>query len=253
MIATRDLAIEVAGRPWVPVRVEGHGPYWFLLDTGCLSASLSSSVVRELALPDEDGWVTVRSLAVGDTCWLALGLGHDDCGALGNRLGHRLDGFLGSRLFASSGLVLMLDYPGRTLSLLPRDDVEPFALELPLRVAGGYPLVPVQIHGTGPYWFLLDTGASTSVISTDLASRLSLPRGEARAAHGARDSLEAHSTMISAMAVGPIEQHGLDVAIMDCTGISATAGCQVDGYVGHDFLSHRRVAIDYAGGRLGLR
>ena len=48
---------------------------------------------------------------------------------------------------------------------------------IPLRVvAGRLLLVPVSVNGTGPYPFLLDTGATSSMIDEALAGRLALPR-----------------------------------------------------------------------------
>ena len=48
---------------------------------------------------------------------------------------------------------------------------------IPLRVvAGRLLIVPVRIDGTGPYPFLLDTGATRSLVDEALADRLRLPR-----------------------------------------------------------------------------
>jgi hypothetical protein len=38
-------------------------------------------------------------------------------------------------------------------------------------------LVPIYVNGHGPYRFLLDTGASHSVLSQDVADRLEIPSG----------------------------------------------------------------------------
>src|SRR5258708_161374 len=40
---------------------------------------------------------------------------------------------------------------------------------------GGRPIVDVSINGTGPYRFILDTGASMTVIADDLKIELALP------------------------------------------------------------------------------
>jgi predicted aspartyl protease len=54
-------------------------------------------------------------------------------------------------------------------------------------------VVPVTINGRGPYRFLLDTGASTTILSTAIADRLNLPnrrRATLRSAGGNEPSTE---------------------------------------------------------------
>src|SRR5689334_5038561 len=46
---------------------------------------------------------------------------------------------------------------------------------LPMQDAGGRPVVDVRINGRGPYRFILDTGASTTVIDAGLNRELALP------------------------------------------------------------------------------
>src|SRR3954454_14333506 len=43
--------------------------------------------------------------------------------------------------------------------------------------------VPVRLSGTGPYRFLIDTGADRTAISAELASRLKYAPGETAAVH----------------------------------------------------------------------
>jgi hypothetical protein len=48
-------------------------------------------------------------------------------------------------------------------------------ISVPMLDAGGRPVVEVSINGSGPYRFILDTGASTTVIADDLIAELKLP------------------------------------------------------------------------------
>jgi predicted aspartyl protease len=47
----------------VPVRVNGHGPYDFVLDTGASSSTVSRSLVRRLRLPRTGSTAHVRGVA----------------------------------------------------------------------------------------------------------------------------------------------------------------------------------------------
>lgn len=53
---------------------------------------------------------------------------------------------------------------------IPREGVT-----FPMQDMGGRPVVDLKINGTGPYRFVLDTGATTTVISEELSRELSLP------------------------------------------------------------------------------
>src|SRR5216684_4175785 len=71
---------------------------------------------------------------------------------------------------------------------LPADAPAAQKIELPaggISVAmgdlGGRPIVEVSINGKGPYRFILDTGASVTVISDDLKDELALPAGVSNA------------------------------------------------------------------------
>ena len=50
---------------------------------------------------------------------------------------------------------------------------------------GGRPLVEVDINGNGPYRFILDTGASHTLVDEDLSKQLSLPAAPATSARPA--------------------------------------------------------------------
>jgi hypothetical protein len=64
---------------------------------------------------------------------------------------------------------------------VPRDGVT-----VPMQDMGGRPVVELKINGRGPYRFILDTGAMTTVVNDDLSRELSLssPRGMQVAAAG---------------------------------------------------------------------
>jgi hypothetical protein len=50
----------------VPVKINGHGPYEFVLDTGASSSTISRSLMRRLHLPRTGGTAHVRGVT-GDT------------------------------------------------------------------------------------------------------------------------------------------------------------------------------------------
>jgi hypothetical protein len=250
---TGDLRIEAVDLPYVPVMVNDTGPYAFLLDTGALGASLSSDVARVLGL-EEEGWVTLGSLAIGTRRWTDLGLGSGDNSPISKLVGRQVDGILGSRFFAWAGLAVTIDYPNQALCLDedPRN-AAPLPPGIPLHIANCYPLVPVHLDDTGPYLFLLDTGASLCVVSPEVARILELPVGPAGIARGATSDIASRTSRLGRLSVGDTHTEDLKVIVMDCSGVTENAGVQVDGYLGHDWLKRFVVTIDYARSTLILR
>lgn len=99
--------------------------------------------------------------------------------------------------------------------------------------------VPVALHGTGPYQFLIDTGSQRTVVSTGVAERLALdmgPRVKIVSIAGIAGVASAH---VEDMRFGQQTLTGLNVPLLDGRHIGA------DGIVGTDSLQDRRVLLDF--------
>lgn len=117
------------------------------------------------------------------------------------------------------------------------------ATSLPLRlVQGTLFVVPVQVNGTGPYDFLLDTGAQVNSIDEALAARLHLTPSRTVGVTGAgtysRTSLVEPDLKVGSEAVG----HSQTV-LVHSTQLEAIDP-QVHGILGESFLEHFDFLID---------
>ena len=150
--------------PFVRARVQGAS-FWFLLDTASPS-SFGRRQSLSLGLPDGPALsglaielpgitVTMRSLAVADLDARQIALGH------------RLDGVLGSEVFAR--FVVTLDFQARTLTLR---DTKSFRSSgkgraLPLMIEDGHPYLDAKVTPRGGEAlggkFLVDTAAEGAV------------------------------------------------------------------------------------------
>jgi hypothetical protein len=121
--------------------------------------------------------------------------------------------------------------------------VEAGARRIPLRiVAGRLLIVPVMVDGTGPYPFLLDTGATRSLVDETLADRLRLPPAGAVAHETAADSGTA-VLVRGALTLGGVPGDGTLIRVsLDSL---ADLDPRPRGVVGQDLLRLANWWIDY--------
>jgi predicted aspartyl protease len=106
--------------------------------------------------------------------------------------------------------------------------------------------VPVRLSGTGPYRFLVDTGADKTAISVQLAGRLNLASGTSAALH----TMGGVST-VSTANVPSLELARKDLNIADAPLLDS-ANMGADGILGVDSLSSQRVVFDFEGETMSI-
>ncbi|TVV70056.1 aspartyl protease family protein, partial [Sphingomonas solaris] len=99
--------------------------------------------------------------------------------------------------------------------------------------------VPVRVNGTGPYRFVVDSGADRSVIGTALAARLGLPAGDPARLHDTAGTSRVETVRIDRLDVG-------DSMIEDIAAPSLPEHfIGADGLLGIDALAGQRLMLDY--------
>jgi predicted aspartyl protease len=112
---------------------------------------------------------------------------------------------------------------------------------------GNLIVVQAIINGKGPYDMIVDTGASTTLITPIVARRTGVRMDGATAkATGANGNTTATLARSNSFALGSIEVKNLQVAVMSLTAVSRATGLRVGGVIGFNFLKHFRVTIDYS-------
>lgn len=131
-------------------------------------------------------------------------------------------------------------------------------LEVPLDIVEGpegtiLAFVPVEIHGTGPYAFALDTGASSSVVASEIAEELDLEVvGSQQGVEGVTGSAEAVQVQISDWEMGTFDLGARPVISLELG--RGPRGGGLEGLLGSDVLSQfGAVTVDYDAGILRLR
>ncbi len=119
---------------------------------------------------------------------------------------------------------------------------------LQFRLAGGAQplmLIPVRVNEQGPFEFILDTGAGTSLISPELAVSLHIASTDSRPGQTAGGTVQVALAQLDSLAVGEARQENVQVAIMDLGMIGRAVGAKLDGDLGYNFLKRFRLTIDY--------
>jgi predicted aspartyl protease len=123
------------------------------------------------------------------------------------------------------------------------------------RLAGGAQpllLVPVRVNDDGPYEFILDTGAGTSILTPELARSLGIRSTGSKKGHTAGGAVEVLLARVESLGVGAIRRENPDVAITDLRHLGRAVGAQVDGDLGYNFLKQFRLTIDFHASELRL-
>ena len=133
--------------------------------------------------------------------------------------------------------------------------LSPKSARVKFHLAGGAQpliLVPVQVNGQGPFEFILDTGAGTSLLSSDLAKKLDIKVLGSKQGQSAGGAVSVSLAKIDSLGVGETSLEDIDVGIVDLSHIGKTIGAKVDGDLGYNFLKHFRILIDYRACQIDL-
>ena len=275
----------VDGRPILKVRINGQKePLRFVLDTGSGMSVVSEQTARRLGLQTISrggmaravGGVGKFEIVYGFLSSLEVGEVRVDNVPVYIRHFYDdkvpVDGYLGlsviTRFFAS------VDYGDRTFRLVkPRhsdnldllDKSEAVAspvdvdfVEIPVRTtSSGFLSGEVKLEGIDkPQNFIIDTGASVSVISEklaemeELASFMTPTRLRVFGAAGVTENVK--TMMLPRVMLGSLIREQINAAILDLESINETTGFTQAGILGSNFLSHFRVSFDFRRGVIRL-
>jgi predicted aspartyl protease len=109
----------------------------------------------------------------------------------------------------------------------------------------GRPTAQVFLNDLGPFHFLVDTGATMTVISADLAQRLGATLDGVVEVAGTTGLSQMPVTTVEKIAVGRIRKQGLRAAVFE-----GPAFAWGDGVLGANVFARRRLFFDFHSGRV---
>jgi len=277
----------VDGRPVLNVRINGGKELSrFVLDTGSGMSVISEETAKKLGLRSVARGGLARAVGGGGKFEIVYGflssleLGDVKINSVPVYIRHffddkaPVDGYLG--LSVISKFIASVDYGTGTFSLRRPSNsseqasgdektfksgeslLEAGSVEIPVRTtASGFISGEVQVEGIEkPLNFIVDTGASISVVSEklaeqeNLASYLQPTRMRVFGAAGIAEDVK--MVLLPRVLLGALARERLSAAVLDLEPLNETAGFTQNGILGANFLRHFRVTFDFQRGLIRL-
>ena len=105
-------------------------------------------------------------------------------------------------------------------------------------------VVSLRANNEGPFDFVLDTGADTTIVDAGLATKLSLASLSRIQQATLAGSQTLPVSILANLGAGPAQLGNLPVLVQDLTMLR-NMDSHIEGIVGQDFLSHFNYLIDY--------
>ncbi len=276
------------GRPILKIRVNGDKePLRFVLDTGSGMSVVSEQTAKRLDLRPIAKGGQARAVGGGGRFEIVYGflnsmeIGEVRVENVPVYIRHfyddkvPVDGYLGVSMI--SRFITSIDYGERTFSLVRQQQSESIGeqttygsdsppeaklasevLEIPLRTtSSGFLSGEVRLEGfEKPFNFIIDTGASISVVSDKLAALeefASFRTSTRMRVFGAAGVTENVMTlMLPRVMLGKFVREQISAAVLDLEPVNETAGFTQNGILGGNFLRHFRVTFDFRRGVIRL-
>ena len=264
----------VGNRPVVAVRVNGRAtPLRFVLDTGSGITVISDETARALKIKPitrggfargigGDGKFEIvygflRQIAIGDIALKSVPVYirsfHSPT--------HKVDGYLGLALI--SKFLTTVDYGNNTFTLSKRDSdrhdyLDKETMSLPLRLtSSGFLSGEVHLEGIDtPLNFIVDTGASISVISDRVAGHVGiLPFASderLRVIGAAGITEEVPTFLLPKVTFGQHSRKQIMAIALDLDLINEASGFEQAGILGGNFLKNYRMTFDFRNSRVNF-
>lgn len=111
--------------------------------------------------------------------------------------------------------------------------------EIRARASNTRMTVEVQVNGRGPYRFLVDSGADSSVVGLKIARDLGLPLGTPAVLHATTASALVDRVKVDQLTLGPSTIRDLELPALDERDVGG------DGMIGIDALVEQRLLLDF--------
>jgi predicted aspartyl protease len=259
-----DVEVQIEGSTnlvKVPVHVNGQGPFSFDMDTGASTTTLSNRLAEMLGIQLHDDsrdnaggvggsvptkFANIDRISIGSLKFeneevyvLDLDSMMRGCGTHDGVLGHS----------TLKNCILSLSYQKRRLKMQMGN-----SLQMSEERGRGWKSfeyikdshlihIPVKINNQGPFGFVIDTGAGSSVITPELAKLLNLKTQPVNGiARGIGGDVKLEFANLDHFSFDSFMQERMPVAVVDLASVSPRGRLIENGIIGFDIL--KQVELD---------
>jgi len=175
----------------------------------------------------------------------------EKCSSCGNRPGLRLhaikdhnSGEVGVRYLLVPTMAVLALTPSALAQTPARAD--PPVIVRTVTASDDWVSIPIQIDGSGPWNFIVDTGSQRTVISRDLAERLALPTRRSVTIVSMAGRSETRTVAIPRLDYGETTVENIEAPVLEADNLGAS------GLLGLDSLHAKRLLLNFRTGRIEI-
>jgi predicted aspartyl protease len=122
-------------------------------------------------------------------------------------------------------------------------DAQTMTARVPMREVAGKEIVKATINGNGPYDFILDTGANTTLVKRQLLLKLNIRIGLSSAVTTSLGESQYQCAIVKTIAIAGLSVEGLEINTLEGSE-AGLPDARVQGVLGENFLRHFDLLID---------
>jgi predicted aspartyl protease len=239
------------------VKINGKGPYNFVIDTGASQTALSQKLARDLGLKMvtttilhgvggsgkvDSSIYRIDRLQIGDVGVKDLPVGTFD----DPLISQLADGIIGTSMLAD--FIVTINYPDSRMELSHKPVAA--AAAIPVWYMSNMLLLPADINGQHGN-VIVDTGAITTVLSLHMANAMGItektPGALVNMGIAGVGGAQGTTLMLPALTLkaGRVNEPLNQALAIDLADISRMLGSEISGVAGFDFLKNYKLTLDY--------
>jgi len=240
----------------VEARLNNRGPFKFIVDTASSVTVVGREAAKVLEIHQNSNsaisgccsskMLAVSSMQIGGIHKSKVPIALGNLSRLSEETSTRLDGIIGSPFLKDYQVVI--DYPRREIGFEESGQEHRLATKFRLVSNANFIVVETELNGKGPFNFLVDTGATKTVVTKQIGQIFGLHGiscGGKKALSGSFAGATMSLSKVKSVQLGKAKSTDVEVGVQDLQSLCDGVGVPLDGVLGYTFMKDYRVTINY--------